>query len=270
MVKLALFLAAVAFFLLPQEAGAQVVINEVLPDPVGDDSGSEWVELYNSGSVSEDISGYKLKDALSHEQIINSGSIPPHGWLSVHSQGSFSLNNSGQETVNLYNSLAPDPISTFIYTGSTEAKSWGRIPDGGAIFSSVLEPTEGAANIAPTATPAPTGTPTPEPTAAPTLTPTPAPTKTPTSKPTPKPTQTQVPVEESTPEGLISAPVVLSTETEETPIATEAAYQTGFNIPLPAIFLMGGGGVLVIAAGVLFARQRHTKYANVNGNEIRQ
>ena len=36
-------------FILKTSIVAQVVINEVLYDPTGSDTGNEWIELYNSG-----------------------------------------------------------------------------------------------------------------------------------------------------------------------------------------------------------------------------
>jgi hypothetical protein len=39
-----------------------IVITEILYDPAGEDDGKEFVELYNAGSTSVDISGWKLQD----------------------------------------------------------------------------------------------------------------------------------------------------------------------------------------------------------------
>jgi len=172
---LALLFFSVAF-LFPSLSFAQVVINEILPNPVGEDKGNEWIELFNTDITGIDVSGYKLKDAADNEQIINSGFLPPKSWLIIRSEGKFALNNSGSETIYLYDDLAKDPVSSFTYVGSTEGKSWGRIPDGGEVFGDVLIPTEGTTNQ----------TPTPEPTT--------VPTQAPTSTPTAAPTQTAAPV----------------------------------------------------------------------------
>lgn len=40
-----------------------VVVNEVLPNPVGSDATGEFVELYNSGDTAVDLSGWQLDDA---------------------------------------------------------------------------------------------------------------------------------------------------------------------------------------------------------------
>jgi len=51
---------AVVFCFAVQAAAAQVVINEVCYDPVGDDTGYEWIELYNAGSQDVDLEGALL------------------------------------------------------------------------------------------------------------------------------------------------------------------------------------------------------------------
>ena len=192
----------------PSEVNAQVVINEVLPDPSVSDTQDEWVELYNSDSESVDVGGYVLKDASdSHEMIIDgsktNGStiVNPHSWLVVYRRGDsdFSLNNTDEEIIRLF---APSdlvtPVNTFPYNGSSVDMSWGRIPDGGTVSPTKLAISPGSANISPeTPTPDPTPTPsaTPALTPIPTPTPTKTPTPTPTKKPTPKPTPTKTPEE---------------------------------------------------------------------------
>ncbi len=47
--------------------GASIVINEVFPDPDGADENREWVELYNSGKVSVDLSYYAIETATDAE-----------------------------------------------------------------------------------------------------------------------------------------------------------------------------------------------------------
>ena len=39
-----------------------IVINELLPDPDGDDETGEFIELKNTGSETVDVSGWKLTD----------------------------------------------------------------------------------------------------------------------------------------------------------------------------------------------------------------
>ncbi|MCA9406918.1 MAG: lamin tail domain-containing protein [Candidatus Omnitrophica bacterium] len=99
-------------------AGAFIVINEILADPAsglaGDADGNgtrsvngdEFIELVNNGNMPVDITGWFLTDASSARHIFVSGSvIDPFGFAVVFgssaSTGSLSLNNSG-DVVSLY------------------------------------------------------------------------------------------------------------------------------------------------------------------------
>ena len=249
------------FFLSPSVANAQVVINEVLPNPAGNDEGTEWVELYNLGSISVDIAGYKLKDEAGHEQIITTGSISAGGWLQIYAEGSFSLNNTGSETLFLYDSTSQDPLNTFPYNGSTENKSWGRVPDGDNISTQLLEPTGGYANLV--STPIPTFTPTSTPTATPTPTPTPTktPTPTPTKKPTPKPSPKEEIVLES--QTSNSDQVLGLREQLKTlePEGGEESPKKKFPV-LPVILIIFGAGLMGFAGYTLFKKMKTEGYNN--------
>jgi len=50
------------FFILPNisVAAKDVVINEIFSDPKGNDTGLEWIELYNSGSQTIDLTGWQI------------------------------------------------------------------------------------------------------------------------------------------------------------------------------------------------------------------
>ncbi len=58
-----LFFAGV-FFVYPSFSFAGIVINEIMYDTSGTDSGREWVELYNNDSTSVDISNYKFLESI--------------------------------------------------------------------------------------------------------------------------------------------------------------------------------------------------------------
>ena len=47
------------------DTSGEVVLNELLPNPTGADGGNEWVELYNKGAGSVDISGWQLEAGTS-------------------------------------------------------------------------------------------------------------------------------------------------------------------------------------------------------------
>lgn len=57
---------------LPYSANAQVIISEFLYDAAGSDSGQEWVELFNAGSDTVDLTKWKINDGSNH--VLN---VPP-------------------------------------------------------------------------------------------------------------------------------------------------------------------------------------------------
>lgn len=48
---------------------AQIRINEILPDPVGSDTGTERLEIYNAGSTPIDVTGWAIDDAATIDQV---------------------------------------------------------------------------------------------------------------------------------------------------------------------------------------------------------
>ena len=146
----------------------QVVLNEIMPDPTGADSVSvssptcldggfcgEWVELYNTGTNDVDVVGWRIKDTSGKSWKIttnpasgdafadNDGDlttaetvVPAGGFLVVYRNGeSMSLNNTGAETVKLYDAgwgKAAVLMDSHSFTDADfrEGKSIARFPDG--------------------------------------------------------------------------------------------------------------------------------------------
>jgi hypothetical protein len=65
-------LAVLLLVLAPHIAYGQVVISELMYDPSGSDSDKEWVELFNAGASSVDLSKWKINDGSNH--VLN---VPP-------------------------------------------------------------------------------------------------------------------------------------------------------------------------------------------------
>ncbi|KKT77364.1 MAG: hypothetical protein UW75_C0064G0005 [Parcubacteria group bacterium GW2011_GWF2_44_8] len=121
----------------------QIVLNEIFYDPIGDDSGTnpagEWVELYNNGTTSVDLNGWKIRDAVGNIVTISSANsdndlnpytgetvIYSSNWLVVYMQTPAMLDNTG-DTVTL---LTPtnEPRDSHTYAGgkaegTTEARN---------------------------------------------------------------------------------------------------------------------------------------------------
>jgi len=105
----------------------RVSINEILPDPEGDDSEGEFIEIYNYGDSEIDLTDWKIEDGGSSFTL--SGTIGSEEFRVLwRNETGIALNNNGDE-LKLYgdNNKLIDEIS---YSFSTEGKSWARIPDG--------------------------------------------------------------------------------------------------------------------------------------------
>mgnify|MGYP000265230913 CR=1 FL=1 len=128
---------------LPSSDGSKNIsirINELFPNPSGDDAEEEFIELYNEGVEKIDISGFVLKDASSGEgYTFPEGSTLSGGTYFVlpRKESGISLNNA-DETISLFdrnNSL----VDQVRYETSTENASYGY--DGSSFrFSRFLTP----------------------------------------------------------------------------------------------------------------------------------
>ena len=73
-----------------------VFFYEVLPNPVGKDTGAEWIKLYNPTNEPINLSGWQIKDASAKTFIFKEKEITPNGFLTLSSEETkIILNNSG-------------------------------------------------------------------------------------------------------------------------------------------------------------------------------
>jgi predicted extracellular nuclease len=169
---------------------AEIRINEVLSNPVGSPEVDEFIELYNTGDESVDISAWTITDKIGTPKTYTFSQTVIEGksFISVtHNVSQIVLNNTADGIV-LKNS-AGDTIDELNFEQIDEGISLGRFPDGHGEFV-YMSPSETSSNFAPP-TPTPTETPTPTKTTTPTKTLTP--TRTPT---TTKSTATSIPTQE--------------------------------------------------------------------------
>lgn len=122
----------------------KIVINEILPNPVGADADAEYVELVNVGEAEVNLAGYSLGDAVSDDRhvfgggetlavgeaivIFDGGEHPDVPNSRIASSGGISLNNTG-DAVNLFR---PDGslMDGVVYDASTEGTALNRAIDG--------------------------------------------------------------------------------------------------------------------------------------------
>lgn len=259
--KLIVFLIALLaiFLFYPKKAFAQIVINELLPNPTG---GSDWVELYNTSSQEIDLNDWVLDDEGTKTNMveIKEVTVSAHGfWLfEVGSR----LNKSS-DTIYLINN---EEVVVDEYNYSTnpgDDVSFGRAPDGGN-WGVCDKPTPNLENqcVLPSPSPSPSPTPSPSQSQSPTLSPSPQ-TETnshldeaPSPTPTPKPVKVvgatllgEILGEESSPAAFYSWEASEEAEDQE---ATEAS-KTSF---LPKLFLGLGLGFLFASGFYLWYTQR--------------
>src|SRR6185503_5267687 len=136
-------------------AAAQIVINEIYPDPAGTDDPLERVEIYNAGNTTIDVSGWCIHDAAT----IDGNPAPARCWLPedfdpscgtsavmfpgeyrlVHSRTVVSwLNNSGGDDVYLCsNRTIPATVVQLVTYPTTVGhtdETWACIPNGTTNF----------------------------------------------------------------------------------------------------------------------------------------
>ena len=147
MVILAVLLA---FLLFPTTVAAQVIVNEIYPNP--ETVEQEWVELWNGGSSEISLSGWELWDQQSSPSLLHqfNNTIAADEFFVITLQSV--LNNSGDSVI-LKDSNGVE-IDRLDYSSSTKGKSWSRNPDNlGEVV--LTAPTQGTTNSIPTPSPTP-------------------------------------------------------------------------------------------------------------------
>jgi len=138
---------------------SSVVLNEILPDSLGDDNvakpDGEWIELYNKSDFSVSVAGWYLTDNDINSVLITgtitntSGTdIAGHGFLVIYTGTSpLTLDDEG-DTVNLYSGPIDNSanlVDSYSYGVTPEGKSIARYPDGGDTWYDPI-PTPGEIN----------------------------------------------------------------------------------------------------------------------------
>lgn len=138
MYKALLIFTSIFLFLVSVSVSAQVstpnlIINEIMPNPIGSDSDYEWIEIKNTSNKTILLNEWELNGNILPEAHISPGEIflisrnvdKVYEKYSPHArniQTSFSLSNSGA-TLTL-NNITNSDTSDFIYPSSTEGISF--------------------------------------------------------------------------------------------------------------------------------------------------
>ncbi len=137
-------------------------INEIMADNditiAGPDMNyPDWIELYNAGSESLNISGMYLTDDLTNPtkwQFPNGTTIDSDGYLLIWGDGytgheglyaSFKLNANG-DSVALFDSDGKTLIDSVTYKKQIRDTSYGRVPDAGDNWEYLSHPSPGWTN----------------------------------------------------------------------------------------------------------------------------
>ena len=99
----------------------RIVINEVLYNPVGSDTGNEFIELYNAGGTSVDITGWQV-GSDSQYYTLPAFSLSPAAFVVIHWNASGANNANDLYTGSLTN-LSNTAGSVFIFNSSTKNSS---------------------------------------------------------------------------------------------------------------------------------------------------
>lgn len=128
--------------------GSGLVVNEIFPDPPGDDDGYEWIELYHSGTAILDLAGWSVESGTSSPSVRltwERGTIRPGEFLLLGGSGlpvdGLSLGNASTDAdvVRIVDCLG-FPSDTLVYGSPNDD---GFLDDLGRIASS-LAPVPGS------------------------------------------------------------------------------------------------------------------------------
>jgi hypothetical protein len=144
------------------ETAVTVVINELMADNNAavqstDGTYPDWVELFNTGDYSVDLSGMYLTDNLANPtwQFPSGTVIGAHSYLLLWADGNinqgplhtdFKLNANG-ESVGLFASDGETLIDSVTYDKQIQDVSYGRTYDGSSSWSYMTNPTPGESNV---------------------------------------------------------------------------------------------------------------------------
>lgn len=263
------FIIAAAFAaVLPKTSKASdTKINEFLPNPPS--GGKEFIEIYSVNT--SDFKNYYFKDSADHKKIIDTTQNCGNYYVWELESGDGYLNNTGDESVFLYDSSDNLVDSYENWSSPGEGVTLSRVPDGSGSFVEA-ENTKCASNLA-KIQPTPTPKNSPSPTPANSSSPATSPKTSPSPKVTPKPSASP----QANKQASDSAAVLGEKDTTSAPPidnfsaspAPSASYQSPVSQKVAAM-LIGSGAILI---GLSFASfvwyKRSQDKLKINKNQDR-
>lgn len=127
---------------------ANILISEIMPNPIADENLNEWVEIFNNGTENINVNGWIIGDEKNNDTIEGpffnkEGAIlPPFGYAIITSDATRVYNNFNvsQQSVRLYvdsntigNGLSNDGETIFLYDENKnliDYLNYGKLPEG--------------------------------------------------------------------------------------------------------------------------------------------
>src|SRR3989344_355304 len=108
---------------------AAIFINEIELDPAGSDVGTQWIEVYNSGTTSVSLTGWYLNDTNTGNKFtFPSTSLASQSFYVLHGLSNVSIVNERWQLFNGANVLQDD--SGFFNESLDNGQTLSRVPDG--------------------------------------------------------------------------------------------------------------------------------------------
>lgn len=116
-------------------ACSTIRITELLPNPTGDDTDNEWLEIYNESENSAPLTHCQINIAGSNYVFLTNDGLGPKEQRIIHSlydtdgnEKTLSLRNTGDTIVALQKTTPTETttIQSFLYSDAPEGQSWAR------------------------------------------------------------------------------------------------------------------------------------------------
>lgn len=125
---------------------SDIIISEIFPNPAGNDTDDEFIELFNEGSRNVDLKDLRIGDeserdfAFRDERIIKPGE-----YLAIsRSESKIALNNTS-DSVKIFQPDKDRPLKTIKYKDAFEGQSYALNPDNKWVWTDIITP--GKVNI---------------------------------------------------------------------------------------------------------------------------